>query len=146
MFRVHISALVQRDHRLLMVREEKPENHGKWNLPGGHLEEGESLVEGVVRELLEETLLSGMPTYLLGVYPTTRRTRPALRFVFAMEAEGVPEPGDQILEVGWFTPEELRALPEEQVVAPWMLTAILDDVALNRRLPLPWEAETDHAV
>lgn len=142
MFRVHISAVVQRDGKLLMVREEKPENYEKWNLPGGHLEEGEGLREGVVRELLEETQLSGTVTHFLGVYASTRAARPAIRFVFVMQVEesGQPQAGDQILEVGWFTPEEITALPDESLVGPGMLPAILHDLADGVRLPLPWEA------
>lgn len=140
MFRVHISAVVQCDGALLLVREEKPENFQKWNLPGGHLEEGEGLRDGVVRELLEETGLSGTVTSLVGVYSSTKRPRPSVRFVFAMDPAGEPAPGDQILEVGWFMPEELLALPDSALVAPQMLQAILADLKEARRLPLPWEA------
>jgi 8-oxo-dGTP diphosphatase len=143
MFRVHISAVVQRGGKLLLVREEKPENHGKWNLPGGHLEEGEALQEGVVRELREETLLHGEVTHLLGVYASTRAVRPSLQLVFGMDAEsGEPQAGDQILEVGWFTPQEILALPDESLVGATKLRAILGDLEAGVRLPLPWEAES----
>jgi ADP-ribose pyrophosphatase YjhB (NUDIX family) len=44
---LHVSvALTRGDHRILLVQEGKPENHGRWNLPGGHLEVGETIRRG----------------------------------------------------------------------------------------------------
>ena len=36
----------------------KGESSGKWNVPKGHIKEGESSLEGSVREFLEETEIS----------------------------------------------------------------------------------------
>lgn len=40
---------------MLLVKRALPPRQGEWSLPGGRLELGESLVEGVGREVLEET-------------------------------------------------------------------------------------------
>ena len=41
--------------RVLLIRRARPPNPGRWTLPGGRVEFGETLVAAVARELLEET-------------------------------------------------------------------------------------------
>ena len=49
------SVIVRRHDKFLMIQEEKEEAVGKYGLPGGKLEHGETLEEGARRELEEET-------------------------------------------------------------------------------------------
>ncbi|MCP4643780.1 MAG: NUDIX hydrolase [bacterium] len=53
---------------ILLVREGDVRVHGKYNLPGGHSEDGESALDCARRELREETGLDLVPSGLLGVY------------------------------------------------------------------------------
>ena len=51
-----VSAIIfDQDERVLLIRRGKPPAAGFWHVPGGKLEAGESLVEGVRREVKEET-------------------------------------------------------------------------------------------
>ncbi len=50
-----VGAVVVQDGRVLLVRRGREPLKGHWTLPGGVLEVGEALVEGVVREVKEET-------------------------------------------------------------------------------------------
>jgi ADP-ribose pyrophosphatase YjhB (NUDIX family) len=43
------------EHRLLMIRRANPPGAGRWSLPGGRVEAGESDAEAVRREVAEET-------------------------------------------------------------------------------------------
>ena len=52
---VGVGAVVADRGRVLLVRRGQEPSKGKWSLPGGVLELGESLIEGVVREVREET-------------------------------------------------------------------------------------------
>ena len=53
------------------------------NQPAGHLEDGESLLEAVVRETLEETAWQFSPEALLGIYQwRSPRGHTTLRFAF----------------------------------------------------------------
>lgn len=73
---VTVAAIVEHDGRFLLVEEETPEGL-RLNNPAGHLERGESLLQAVVREALEETARVFTPEALLGVY-LSRFTRPGL--------------------------------------------------------------------
>ena len=64
---VTVAAIVQRDGRYLLV-EEMVEGRLVLNQPAGHLETGESLLQAVVRETLEETAWEFLPRALQGVY------------------------------------------------------------------------------
>ncbi|EDV91217.1 8-oxo-dGDP phosphatase NUDT18 [Drosophila grimshawi] len=52
---------------LLMIEEAKPSCAGKWYLPAGRMEKGESITEAAARELFEETGLNAEMTTLLAV-------------------------------------------------------------------------------
>ena len=52
---VGVGGVVVSNERALLVRRGKPPLEDKWSIPGGMLEPGETLQEGVRRELAEET-------------------------------------------------------------------------------------------
>ena len=58
---VGVGALVARDGKVLLVRRSNPPGKGKWSVPGGHLELGESIYRAAARELEEETGVIGEP-------------------------------------------------------------------------------------
>jgi 8-oxo-dGTP pyrophosphatase MutT (NUDIX family) len=80
---VTVAAVVERDGRFLVVEEQTDEGL-RINQPAGHLEAGESLVEAVVRETLEETAHRFEPHCLVGVYqwPRPQGDVTYLRFAF----------------------------------------------------------------
>ena len=113
---VTVAAIVEQAGRFLLVEEDTPEGL-RLNNPAGHLEAGESLVQAVVREALEETARAFVPEALLGVYmarsaPPSSADTTYVRFAFRGRI-GAPEPG-RALDAGivrtlWLTPEEIRA-------------------------------------
>lgn len=64
---VTVAAVVERDNRFLLVQESIA-GQSLFNQPAGHLEQGESLIQAVVRETLEETAWHFEPNALVGVY------------------------------------------------------------------------------
>ena len=59
---------VTADGRLVLIRRAIPPGIGTWAQPGGFLEADETVVQGAVRETLEETCLVVEPTQIVGIY------------------------------------------------------------------------------
>jgi len=114
---VTVAALVQRDERWLLVEELDASGYPVINQPAGHLEPGESLLDAVRRETLEETGWHFEPRELVGIYrwprPDGRGTY--LRFAFCGDVSR-QEPGREldhgILRALWLSLDELQ---QEQV-------------------------------
>ncbi len=135
---VTVAAVVQRDGRFLLV-EEETESGLAFNQPAGHLEEGESLIDAVVRETLEETAYHFKPTHLVGVYnwrhPQKELTY--LRFAFAGELRGfeAERPLDEgIVGARWLTQDEVRAT-QSRHRSPLILRCC-EDLLAGKRYPL----------
>jgi 8-oxo-dGTP diphosphatase len=135
---VHVSTIIEdSDGRILFVREAKESSRNRWNLPGGHLEDREHPSAAAIREVREETLLDVSLGELLGVYNGVSRDLHSIRFVFtASSFQGVPAPGDEILEVQWMPIEEILAKTDEELVGPVFLRTILRDWQVGKRYPL----------
>lgn len=139
---VTVAAVIARDGRYLLVEEDTPEGL-MLNNPAGHLEQGESPVEAVVREALEETARHFVPEAFLGVY-LARFVRPArLEDVTYVRLAFSGSVGDAIagraLDQGirrtlWLTPDELAASADRHR-SPLVLQCVQDHAA-GRRLPL----------
>ena len=54
--------------RVVLVKRGRPPLQGEWSIPGGVLELGETVAEGVVREALEETGLMVAAGEVIGVF------------------------------------------------------------------------------
>src|SRR6202161_4805857 len=85
---VTVAAVVERGGRFLLV-EERIRGRLVLNQPAGHLEDGEALLDAVVRETLEETGWQFTPEALLGVYQwRSSRGHTTLRFAFTGSVQG----------------------------------------------------------
>ena len=135
---VTVAAVIEREGRYLLVEEASPRGP-VLNNPAGHLERGETLVEGVVREVLEETACSFSPTHLVGVYlaPSAAGDVIYLRFAFT-GVVSEPEPGwvldSGILRALWLTPAEIDA-ERHRHRSPLLARGIADHRA-GKRFPL----------
>jgi 8-oxo-dGTP diphosphatase len=64
---VGVGALIFREGRVLLVRRGHAPSLGEWSIPGGALEVGETLADGVKREVREETGLAVDPLAVVEV-------------------------------------------------------------------------------
>ena len=129
---VTVAAVVQRDGKFLLV-EEETEAGLAFNQPAGHLEEGESLVDAVVREALEETAYHFKPTHLVDIYNWKHPAKDVtyLRFAFAGELRGweVDRKLDEgIVGARWLTLDEVKAT-QARHRSPLILRCIEDHLA-----------------
>ena len=113
-FYIGVNVFVVRDGKLLLGLRKNVFGDGMWALPGGHLEEGESMAAAGLRELDEETGMTGSQLEFVGLANTPRGSRGhyvQVGFV-VRDAQGEPqlcEP-DKCYRWQWF---DLRELPEE---------------------------------
>lgn len=118
------SAILERDGRLLLVRRANPPSADMYAFPGGRSEPGETPAETALRELLEETGISGRNPKLFATYDIrTVKSDSEIEShfflsVFEVEADFTVEalPADDAAALGWFTPDEIAALPAPESV------------------------------
>lgn len=97
--------------RLLVVRRGHPPAAGRWSLPGGRVEPGESLTEAVAREVAEETGLEVRVGGLVGHLEIRDPEHHLVILDFHAEVVdgGEPRAGDDADDVAWMTRGELEA-------------------------------------
>jgi 8-oxo-dGTP diphosphatase len=120
---VGVGGVVIEEARTLLIRRASPPLQGEWSIPGGLLEVGETLEQGVARELAEETGLEVRVVELIEVFerifpapPNTDGTpgdpaRPQYHFVildYLCEIRGgTLSAGSDAQEFAWAREEEL---------------------------------------
>src|SRR5713226_3713670 len=70
---VAVLAVVLRGDKALIVQRAQQPNAGRWGFPGGVLELGETIAEGAMRELAEETGVVAEPAGTLDVHDAIHR-------------------------------------------------------------------------
>lgn len=106
---VTVAAVIQRQDSFLIV-EEMVGGRRVFNQPAGHVEEGESLEEAAVREVLEETGYRFTPLALVGLFTWRGESKSYLRIAFSGEAEAPSAPAqldDGIIAAHWLSRQEL---------------------------------------
>ncbi|WP_182905868.1 NUDIX hydrolase [Microbispora sp. H13382] len=107
---VSVAGVIVDDHdRVLLTRRA---DNGDWQAPGGVLELGEAISDGLRREVLEETGLIIEPIALTGVYKNMVRGIVAL--VFRCKAIGGKlTTNDEVTAFHWATPAEVKQMVSE---------------------------------
>jgi ADP-ribose pyrophosphatase YjhB (NUDIX family) len=132
---VGVLAVVLRGARALIVRRANPPLPGRWGFPGGVLELGETVAQGAMRELFEETGVTAEAVGPLTVIDTIDRDDEGrVRYHYTLVAvvghwqsgEGVA--GDDADEVAWMTRAEI--IEQNLPTAPALLPLL--DLAVRR--------------
>jgi mutator protein MutT len=118
---VGVGAVVIREDRVLLIRRGKEPLRGRWVLPGGTVELGESLADAVVREIHEETGIRVAAREIVTVFDRIQRDegRVVHHHVivdFVCEyLSGVVKASSDAEAAAWVSREELAAydLPEK---------------------------------
>jgi ADP-ribose pyrophosphatase YjhB (NUDIX family) len=116
--------------RLLLARRAGEPERAKWDLPGGFLDEGEHPLDGLRRELHEETGLDVEPDEFVGVwmnrYGEGEEAPWTLNLYWtAHVVSGEAAAADDVSELRWFDPKTLPP-PEElafhvgEVISAWL--------------------------
>src|SRR4051794_7101375 len=108
------AVILDAQRRVLLVLRGGIPMKGEWSLPGGVLETGETIVEGMKREILEETGLHVEPVRFAGVYDRILRDadgKAQYHYVLVDHVckvvGGELKAGSDVVEVRWVTESEL---------------------------------------
>ena len=109
---ITVAAICEQHGRFLLVEERsKSTNNVVFNQPCGHLEEGESIIAGAVRETLEETCRHFTPEALIGLYRLqVQNGKTYIRYTFCgsiSEEDPDAELDSDIIRTHWLTPDEI---------------------------------------
>jgi ADP-ribose pyrophosphatase YjhB (NUDIX family) len=111
---VGVGAIILRDKQVLLVRRDSEPRRGEWSLPGGMLELGETLREGVEREVLEETGLRVRVKQVVEVFDSIipdAAGRTEFHYVLidflCVPIEGELRAGSDVAEVVWARVDDL---------------------------------------
>ena len=131
--------LIAEDGRYVLVKEAKASARGRYNLPAGKPEVGETFTDAAVREAREETGLTVAITRLVGVYhcPKTSEGFAVVNFVFAADRVGgqlAPSSGHP--EIGYFSRAQIATLASHGMIRGKHIEAAIDDFEAGRSVPL----------
>jgi ADP-ribose pyrophosphatase YjhB (NUDIX family) len=110
---VGVGAVVIHEGRVLLIRRGKEPLRGRWSVPGGTLELGETLKQAVVREVLEETGVEVRPRDVVMVFDRIERAAGAVRYHYVIidylcdYVSGMPRAGDDAEAVALVAKDDL---------------------------------------
>jgi 8-oxo-dGTP diphosphatase len=114
LLRVTVDAWIEDGRgRILLVRRGRPPFEGRWSLPGGFCEWGETTEDACARESREETGLKVRIGGVLGVYSDPKRDPRGHTVSVLYEAKpigGSAKGGDDAADARWFTTSELSSV------------------------------------
>ena len=113
-----VSAVVERDGRIMVVRRARPPAQDRYTLPGGVVEAGETLIDAIRREVEEETAIDIEPNDIAAYREVIARDdedRTKRHFVIIVFAArwraNEATPNEEIAEARWIEPDEIGRLP-----------------------------------
>ena len=134
--KVIVGGIIEKEGKYLLVQEAKKKCYEKWSLPAGHLEFNESLEQGAIREIKEET---GCDVKLDGVcYVANRILEDDLLVMIVFNAklinENIEFDKEEILDVKWFDYDEIVNKMESMLRGNYVRTAVINQ---NNNLVAP---------
>ena len=134
--KVIVGGIIEKEGKYLLVQEAKKKCYEKWNFPAGHLDFNESLEQGAIREIKEET---GCDVKLDGVcYVANRILEDDLFVMIVFNAklinENIEFDKEEILDVKWFDYDEIVNKMESMLRGNYVRTAVINQ---NNNLVAP---------
>ena len=113
-----VSAAIFNGGEVLLVKRAKGQLRNVWSLPGGHIEAGETVLEAIHREILEETDIHAEIKGLVDVVDVILQDQAGqisahyvLNVFYGLWRSGKAQAGSDSAAVCWINPSELNSLP-----------------------------------
>lgn len=107
--KVIVGGVIEKNGKILLVQEKQEKCYGKWNLPAGHLDSNESIMQGAIREIKEET---GCDVELTGIANLANRIMEddifvCIVFTTKLLNENIKINPEEILDVKWWSIDDV---------------------------------------
>lgn len=134
---VIVTVCVKEKDKFLIVQEGIPKAYGLWNFPGGHLDDNESIIDGAIREVKEETGLDVELTSILSIQRSLLGENIVRIVLNAKKISGtINYDKNEILDCKWVTIEDFKKMnPNTLRISPTFLD-IVEDIKNNKNYPL----------
>lgn len=125
-------AILVRNNKVLLVQQRKSNAYGLWSFPGGHVEPGESPLEAVRREVLEEIGAPIANVELVATYRLVRSEGEMEFHTYTATLQGnIALKDDELLAYGWFSLEALETMEAmtsmlRQPITPHLVRLLTD--------------------
>lgn len=121
-----VGGVIEKDGKFLLVQEAKERCRGKWNIPAGRLVSNETIFDGAKREVFEEC---GCRVEISGVLQIGNRVMKndswmSVIFATKLLEDNIAFDKEEILDVKWFTYEEILNMKDELRAYDWITDAI----------------------
>lgn len=126
--KVAATCILTRNEQVLMVRRGNEPGYGLWSMPGGYVDRGEVVEKAAAREVMEETGLEVQVERLVGVFSEEGHTVIVVAYS-ALETGGFLEAGPEVLDLGFFSLDDLPELAfprDREILARWQGLSIND--------------------
>ena len=135
--KVIVGGIIRKDNKILMVQEAQEKCYGQWNFPVGHLDEGETIFEGAIREIFEETGCKVKLTKMLPIISAKGNSN-IVRITFLTELleENISFDPSEILAVKWWEIEEIKNMPKTDLRGEKMILEMIRQIEENEGYPL----------
>lgn len=115
--------IIKRNDEYLLVQEKKASAYGLWNIPSGHVDEGELIEEAAIREAKEEV---GYDVRLIKKICIDQKTiKEPVKHVFYAEILGgdLNFPENEILNANWFSFKKIKVM-RNKLRGSWIVESI----------------------
>ncbi len=118
--------IIEKDGKFLLVQEAQEKVYGKWNIPAGHLDFNETIFEGAKREIFEETGCKVELTGILSISNKVLEDNTFISIIFKTKLleENISYDKNEILDVKWFSYEEMLNMKDELRNYDWIIDSI----------------------
>ena len=125
---VIVGGIIEKDGKYLLVQEAKSKCYKKWNFPAGHLDFNESIEQGAIREIKEET---GCDVQLDGIcYIANKILKDDLFLMIVFNAKLIKEcikfDKEEILDVNWFEYDDIVNKMDDMLRGRYVRTAVMN--------------------
>ena len=124
--KIIVGGLLEKEGKYLLVQEAKEICREKWNIPAGHLELNETIIEGAKREIFEECGCKVNLTGIINIANKVIQDKTIIFITFATDIieENIEYNKNEILDAKWFTYEEIINMKENLRDCAWIIDLI----------------------